>query len=405
MPDKAYTDSPFGQENPDLQPAPLNDTTRRIFVAATGMNDGKTTTCLGLFNALRAITQKVGFIKPIGQRFVEVDGKKIDEDSVLFRSVFNTEVPIQAMSPVAIDATFTRRYLKDPEGIAPILIDQISRAFDRAAYLKDYIIIEGSGHAGVGAVFDLSNASVAKLLGAKVIIVAKGGIGRPVDEIALNKALFDQAGVEVIGAVLNKVQPDKMDLVIEHTGRGLARLGVPLLGAMPIQNVLTAPNLSQIAEEIDGRWLNGRSNGEKERILNVEIGAMTAKNVVDYLKPGNLLITPGDRDDIIFGVVAAAQIMGPRAVSGLLLTNNILPHPKLLELLHQTNIPVVISARESYATASKINRMTVKTQPQDHDKIPIIQDLIQQNVNVQRIMDAFSPADFPKKKEKVSAKK
>lgn len=402
MPDKAYTDSPFGQENPDLQSAPLNDTTRRIFVAATRMNDGKTTTCLGLFNALRAITPKIGFIKPIGQRFVDVEGEKIDEDSVLFRSVFNTEVPIQAMSPVAIDPTFTRRYLDDPDRIYPTLIDKISRAFDRAAYLKDYIIIEGSGHAGVGAVFDLSNAAVAKLLGAKVIIVAKGGIGRPVDEIALNKALFDKAGVEVIGAILNKVLPDKMDLVIEQTGKGLARLGVPLLGVMPIQNRLSAPNLSQIAEEIDGRWLNGRAKGEHERILNFEIGAMTAKNVVDYLKPGTLIITPGDRDDIIFGVLAAAQTMGPNVVSGLLLTNNILPHPKLLELLHQTNIPVVISARESYATASKINRMTVKTQPQDTDKIPIIQDLIQQHVDLKRIMNAFSPAEFPERKRKRS---
>lgn len=246
MPDKAYTDSPFGQENPDLQSAPLNDTTRRIFVAATRMNDGKTTTCLGLFNALRAITPKIGFIKPIGQRFVDVEGEKIDEDSVLFRSVFNTEVPIQAMSPVAIDPTFTRRYLDDPDRIYPTLIDKISRAFDRAAYLKDYIIIEGSGHAGVGAVFDLSNAAVAKLLGAKVIIVAKGGIGRPVDEIALNKALFDKSGVEVIGAILNKVLPDKMDLVIEQTGKGLARLGVPLLGVMPIQNRLSAPDRKSV---------------------------------------------------------------------------------------------------------------------------------------------------------------
>ena len=390
MPDTAHTDSPFVNDSEGLLKAPLNDSTRRIFVAATRMNDGKTTTCLGLFSALRAITPKVGFIKPIGQRFIEVEGEKIDEDSVLLRSVFNTEVPMQAMSPVAVDSTFTRRYLADPERQKPLLIDRICRAFDRAAYLKDYVIIEGTGHAGVGSVFDLSNATVAKLLGAKVVIVAKGGIGRPIDEIALNKALFDQAGVEVIGAILNKVLPEKMESIIEHAGNGLKRLGVPLLGVMPVQNRLSAPNLSQIAEEIGGRWLNGRSSGEHERILNVEIGAMTAKNAVDYIKPGTLIITPGDRDDIIFAVLAAAKTMGENAASALVLTNNILPHPKLLELLHQTNIPVVITNKESYATASKINLMTVKTQPQDTDKIPIIRDLIQDNVDLQRIRDAFS---------------
>ncbi len=390
MPDTSHTDSPFAQEYPDLIDRPFNSTTRRIFVAATHMNDGKTTTCLGLFGALRQITPKVGFIKPIGQRFVEVQGEKIDEDSVLFDSVYHPQTPMQAMSPVAVEGDFTRRYLENPEEQAPILVDKICRAFDRAAYEKDYIIIEGTGHAGVGSVFDLSNATVAKLLGAKVIIVAKGGIGRPVDEIALNKALFDKAGVEVIGAILNKVLPEKRDMIIEHTGKGLERLGVPLLGAMPVQKRLSAPNLSQIAEEIDGRWLNGRSQGEFERILNVEIGAMTAKNIIDYLKDGTLIITPGDRDDVIFAVLAAAQTMGPRVVSGLLLTNNILPHPKLLELLRQTDIPVVITERESYATASKINRMTVKTQPRDADKFPIIRALIEQNVDLQRIRDAFS---------------
>ncbi len=403
MPDLPHPDSPFGTDASGLLTAPLNGATRRIFVAATRMNDGKTTTCLGLFNALREITSNVGFIKPIGQRFVEVQGEKIDEDSVLFSSVFNTEVPMLAMSPVAVDSTFTRRYLADPDGQKPILVDKICRAFDRAAFLKDYIIIEGTGHAGVGSVFDLSNASVAKLLGAKVIIVTRGGIGRPVDEIALNKALFDQAGVEVIGAILNKVLPEKRDEIIEHAGKGLARLGVPLLGVMPVQNRLSAPNLSQIVKEIGGRWLNGKENGEHERILNVEIGAMTAKNVVDYIKPSTLIITPGDRDDIIFAVLAASKTMGENAASALLLTNNILPHPKLLELLHQTNIPVVISDKESYATASKINRMTVKTQPQDTDKIPIIRDLIKENVDLLRIRSAFSasapaPSEAPAKK-------
>src|SRR5690606_9268621 len=104
-------------------------------------------------------------------------------------------------------------FIDDPEGVRPVLVDKIVRAFDRATYEKEAVIIEGSGHAGVGAVCDLSNAQVAKLLGAKAIIVARGGIGMPVDEIALNKSLFDKHGVEVVGAILNKVLPDKADIV------------------------------------------------------------------------------------------------------------------------------------------------------------------------------------------------
>jgi BioD-like phosphotransacetylase family protein len=71
------------------------------------------------------------------------------------------------------------------------------------------------------------------------------------------------------------------------------------------------------------------------------------------------------------------------------LTRNTMPHPKLLEMLHQTKIPVVITDDESYTVASKIVNMTIKTQPQDTDKIPIIKRLILDNVNIQKILDAF----------------
>lgn len=380
-------------DDTELLTRPRNTTTRRIFIAATRQNDGKTTTSLGLFGALRERSDKIGFIKPIGQRFVEFEGHRVDEDTVLLDSIFNVEVPIDAMSPVAIDGTFTRRYLDDPDASLGVIIDKMCRAFDRAAYQRDYIIIEGSGHAGVGSVFDMSNAHVAKLLGAKAIVVAQGGIGRPVDEIALNKALFDQQGVDVIGAILNKVAPDKMDLVTKYAGEGLRRLGVPLLGVIPNQKRLAAPNLSQIVEVIGGRWLNGREYAQSERILRVVIGAMAARGIIDYLQPGVLIITPGDRDEVLFAALAGEGISGKKVVSGIVLTRNILPHPKLMEMLSQTNIPCVICSEESYTVASRINNMTVKTQPTDTDKIPIIRDMFLNNLDTQMIIDAFQPGD------------
>jgi BioD-like phosphotransacetylase family protein len=285
--------------------------------------------------------------------------------------------------------------LLNPESNLPLLADRMCRAFDRASYQKDFIIIEGSGHAGVGSTFDMSNAHAAKLLNAKVIIVSEGGIGRPVDEIALNKALFDKVGVEVIGAILNKCMPDKLAILHEHTGKALARLGVPLLGTIPLQKPLTAPNLSQVVDEINGRWLNGRAHGMNERVTRIVIGAMTAKGVMDYLQLGTLILTPGDRDDIILAAIAQAGLTGKKVVSGIVLTRNIMPHHKLLELLHQTNIPVVITDEESYAVASRISNMTIKTQPQDSDKIPIIKRLILDNVDMKKILGAFEVAGPP----------
>jgi BioD-like phosphotransacetylase family protein len=288
-----------------------------------------------------------------------------------------------------VDSTFTRRFLKQPDAMLAELVDKICRAFDRVSWEKDFTLIEGTGHAGVGSVFELSNARVARLLDAKVILVSPGGIGRPIDEIALNKALFDKQGVQVIGAILNKVESEKIPQIAEYAGLGLTRLGVPLLGVLPVLPMLSAPNLLQIAEEIGGRWLNARSTAPNERVQRVVVGAMTAKGIVDYLQPGTLIITPGDRDDIILAAISSSRLSGQKTIAGLILTNDILPHEKLLELLAQTDIPVIAAREESFTITSKINGMTVKTQPQDKDKIPVIKQLITEHVDLNKLLSSF----------------
>lgn len=381
--------TPEAKKEPQLLSSPVNQQTKRLFVAATRMNDGKTTTCLGLYEALRGYYPRIGFIKPVGQRYVKIGGNIVDEDSFLFDQIFNVEVPIESMSPVNIAGAFTREYLENPDEQHAKIGDRICRAFDRVSWERDFTIIEGTGHAGVGSVFDYSNATVAKLLDAKVILVAQGGIGRPVDEIALNKALFDMQGVEVIGAVLNKVRPEKMPLVAEYAGRGLKKLGIPLLGVLPVQNMLKAPNLSQVATEIGGRWINAREEGINERILHVLIGAMTAKGIIDHMLPGTLVITPGDRDDVLLAAAASTATAEQQGISGIVLTSDTLPHPKILQLLASTRIPVVAAREDSYEIASKVNKMTVKTQPQDNDKIPVIKKMIQDHVNLDLLLEAF----------------
>src|SRR5471032_1523881 len=214
----------------------MNDSTPRVFIAATRQNDGKTTTSLGLIAALQKHFPRVGYIKPVGQRFVEIEEQKIDEDSVLMDAVYHLDCPLGDMSPIAVEPDFTRKYLQSSNN--EVLVRKIQKAFDRVAWEKDFVLCEGSGHAGVGSVFDLSNAQVAKILGAKVIIVTQGGIGKPIDEVALNQALFEKEGVEIIGVILNKVLGEKMDFITEFARRGLKRKGLELLGVIPHEQIL-----------------------------------------------------------------------------------------------------------------------------------------------------------------------
>src|SRR5580765_3929526 len=232
----------------------MNTATPRVFIAATRQNDGKTTVSLGLLAALQNIYPRIGYIKPVGQRFVEIEEQKIDEDTVLMDRVYRLNCPLVDMSPIAVEPDFTRKYLESSNYDA--LVRKIQKAFDRVAWEKDFVLCEGSGHAGVGSVFDLSNARVAKILKAKVIIVTQGGIGKPIDEVSLNQALFEKEGVEIIGVIVNKVLPDKVEYVTEFVRRGLKRKGLELLGVIPHQRVLSRPTIELIREELHAELLN-----------------------------------------------------------------------------------------------------------------------------------------------------
>ncbi|MFM9016067.1 MAG: AAA family ATPase [Verrucomicrobiota bacterium] len=372
----------FAENVPGLLTGPMNRDTRRIFVAATRMNDGKTTACLGLTAALRSRGLHVGYINPIAQRVVQSGDDQVDEDTLLINGLFDLDVPIAAMSPVAIGPDFTKQYLQNPKEIGPQITDRICRAFDRTAYGKDVVVVEGSGHAGVGSVFGASNADNARVLGSKALLVAAGGIGKPVDEIALNKALFDQAGVQVVGAIINKVMPDKLEFIRDFAGRGLRQLGVPLLGVVPLQETLAYPNLDQVTEETRARWIH-RPPGLR-RIRRVIIGAMSARRAAEYLKTtGTLVIVPGDREDLLEALVAGA---GTGNLAGVIFSNGLLPGEDTRKKLKEAGLPLASAETESFAVTARINNMTGKTMSQDADQIPSLEKMSRESVDIPSLL-------------------
>ncbi|MEO5803772.1 MAG: AAA family ATPase [Verrucomicrobiota bacterium] len=356
----------------------MNTVTPRVFIAATRQNDGKTTVSLGLMAALQKIYPRIGYIKPVGQRFVEIAESKIDEDTVLMDSVYKLNCPLADMSPIAVEPDFTRKYLESANYEA--LAKTIQKAFDRVAWEKEFVLCEGSGHAGVGSVFDLSNAQVAKILGAKVVIVTRGGIGKPIDEVALNQALFEKAGVEIIGVIINKVTPEKLDYIADFARRGLKRRGLELLGVIPHQQILSRPNLQSICEELDAEPLN-KSTRKNRTVDDIVVGAMSAENAVQFFKSGVVVITPGDREDLLLAVAAAQK-----PLAGIVLTGNLRPSESVLKLIRDLSFPVLLVKDDSYEVASKVHDLIVKTRPDDTEKISLIRDLIGQHVDVKKIL-------------------
>ncbi len=373
---------------------------RQLYLAATGMNRGKTTVSLGLLAALFGRGLRTGFIKPVGQRYAMVDGTPADEDAILVKSAFDLPDALDALSPVHIPRGFTKAYIGGD--VVEDLPARIQAAYARVARDRDVLLVEGTGHAGVGSVVDLSNAQVAAMLGARAIIVSEAGVGRPIDEIVLNHALFQRHGVDVVGAVVNKVDLDSHPSLADVLERGLARHGIELLGVLPYRPLLSNPTLSMLTEQLAGQLLHpGPDLGRV--IEHVAIGAMQAEHVMERLGPGSLLIVPGDRVDVLRATVAAVRsgklprrsanrdpALRSSAMAGVVLTGGYLPSPDVIASARHADLFMYAVPEDTYDAASEVHDLLVKTHPDDRDKIELIKALVAQHLDVERILGAFS---------------
>jgi len=357
---------------------------KKIFIAATKQNDGKTTVSLGLICNFQNRFKKVGFIKPIGQRYLEEEGLKIDEDSLLIEEVCGIKCGLKDMSPIAVEKGFTEKYIARPDKQS--ITGQIKESFRRVSRGNSLVIIEGTGHAGVGSVFDHSNATVAKLVGSKVIIISSGGIGRPIDEIVLNKALFEREGVKVLGVIINKVLPNKFDKINNLVRKGFERKGIDVLGVIPYNPMLSRPTIEQILEETDFELLCGRDYLESS-VSQVIVGAMEPHDAIKYIVEDSLMITPGDREDMIMTALGCFREGDEKRlkVSGIVLSGGITPDAPIMNLLNKAQIPVLLARSDTYDVATTIHDLTVKIRPRDTDKINAVIKLIKDNVDLDKI--------------------
>jgi BioD-like phosphotransacetylase family protein len=380
---------------------------RQLYLAATGQNRGKTTASLGLLDGFLKRGLRTGFMKPVGQRTVIDHGEPADEDAVLMHEVYGLTEPYSAMSPVHIPRGFTKSYIA-----GEVVEDLGARITAAQATYRDYdvLLIEGTGHAGVGAVIGLSNAVVAASLGAPAIIISEGGVGRPIDEIVLNASLFTRHGVTVAGAIVNKVDVEAQPGIEDILARGLAPYGIPLLGILPRRAILSNPTLEMISEGLNGERIN--DGPDLERVIDgVAIGAMQPGHMLERVGPGTLVIVPGDREDIILTLTTAHLVGTPHlaptgqqepnlepdlghagAAIGLVLTGGYRPGPAVLAAIRRADLFAILVGSDTYTVASDVHDLLVKTHAADREKIELIKELVASNLDVDRILAVATEA-------------
>lgn len=348
---------------------------RKLFIAATGQNTGKTTISLSLVHLARKKYQRVGFIKPLGPKPSELNGIIVDKDAALISQVFGLGRDLRRMSPIVLFPDSTRKVLKGE--IDPAVLEQeMLQAFRELDEKCDYLIIEGSGHPGVGSVLNLSNARIASLLGAKVLMVTGGGIGNVVDNVYMNKALFDREGVEVRAIMANKLIPEKRDSTLEYLRLAFAQESFAMLGGFNYQPVLANPTLRRVSK-ILALEIQGSKRESKRIIHHLQIGAPSTQRVTELLRDSSLVIVTSSRDELLVTLANMYQIPEYRQnIVGLLIPGLQKISPITQQILDRSRIPYLRTNRNTTGQLYRaINEDVYKLLAEDTEKIDMIRKL------------------------------
>jgi dethiobiotin synthetase len=354
---------------------------KRIYVAATSQHVGKTTSTLGLVSVFKEKGYNVGYCKPVGQQFIDVGpSRRADKDALLFASTMNFELVPELHSPVILGSGATTAYLDNPTQFP--YENRILKASKILEQNHDLVVYEGTGHPGVGSVVGLSNATVAKTLNAGVIMVVEAGVGNTIDRLTLNLSLFREQEVPIIGIIINKALPQKIDKVRKYVGNWLDEQGIPLLGILPYEQELGLPVMATIASTINAKVLH------HEHQLDNRVADIIAGSLIDLSKPedfvNQLLVVSFKRlGEAIKKLTQVGQIMGfDCPLSGILVTGEGEISPDLLDYINEFKLPVLHSIMDTYEAVIKISRIEVKINTRTPWKVIKAVNLVRSHVNL-----------------------
>ena len=361
---------------------------KKLYVTSTKQSDGKTMVTLGLMSAFSQRVKKVGFMKPIGLKELKVADYSIDQDASLIERVFNLHANIKDMNPVTIDRD-SLDYFSEPAKRDEVL-EEVDASFKRISDGCDVVLIKGMIGAACGSVYGLPNTLVAQRLGAKVLLVTSGGIGHPLDEIVLNLEHFKSRNLDVVGVIFNKVYPHEIDKLRSFGEPFLEKHGTKLLGVIPHSKTLSLPTLRDVVERVGGKVLSGEQRLQN-RVTKILVGAMSPAYASDFFEDGALLITGGDRMDMILAALVYSTKNAPKSTkfSGLLLTCGVEPPKDVLEMLKRIEIPVLVSEHDSYNVVSRVTQLQAKLSPADKNRIVSVNDMVRRHVDVDALFDAI----------------
>ncbi len=341
---------------------------RTYFLAATQPNVGLTSVSLGLVRALQRRGLKVAFVKPVTRRAPD------NEPSVLFArnicKVANTPDPL----PIGLVTQMVT------SGKTDELLENIVSLAMSCTEGADVLVVEGMQADPSRAFIPRLSGDIARGLQADVVLVASGADAEGLAQTNYLIAQVRQAGRNVVGAIFNRVAADFDEAAVT------AQLsGVPLWGSIKNDPVLLAPRTIDVARHLDAEVM---IEGEiaTRRVLDTVLAARSVTEVIARLKPGALVISAGDRDDVILAT-ALAESNGIE-LAGLVLTHHSFISPRIERFGSRAfhgGLPVLRTGGDSYETAARISRLPLAVPQDDLSRMDTVIDSMAEQIDGEAI--------------------
>ena len=356
---------------------------KAIYIATIEAFSGKSLISIGLMNELLTRKSKVGYFRPVINDYP--DGKQDNHIKTMI-SYFKLDLKYK-------DAYgFTRSQIIDllNKGQEQKILETIIRKYKKLEKKYDFILIEGSDFSGEGSMIEFElNVKLASNLSIPTILVSSG-VHKTFDEYISNIKLaydsFKEEKVEVPAIIANKIKPKNAKTIVSKIKKVVDK--DTYVTAIPRDENLLKPSMRDIMNHFNGKVLFGENHLEKP-VRYFEVGAMQLRHYLPRLREKSVVITPGDRADLILGAIQADKSYAYPDISGLILTGGITPEKPVLKLIEgiNTGLPIVVIQPNTYEATAAISDLKPRINPYDVRKIMKSIRLFKKHVNVNKILD------------------
>ncbi|MEO5888996.1 MAG: phosphate acetyltransferase [Ferruginibacter sp.] len=356
---------------------------KAIYIASSEPNSGKSVITLGLMNMLVGKIKNIAYFKPIINDREETD-KDIHIETILAQFGLTT----------GYTDTFAFTYNEflhyRSEGNNSYIIDSIIAKFKKLEESHDFVVVEGTGFTGDSSSFEFdSNIDIAKNLGIPLILVTKSDNNTPeetANNILSNYQALHNKEVQVLAMIANKINPADVEKLKEIL---LSRLPKDVLSAViPFNKDLGNPTMKEIVDAVKGKLLFGGSLLSNQ-VDHFIVGAMQLRNCLTHLKENTLIVTPGDRADIIVAMLQANLSKNYPKVAGMILSGGLEPEEPIIKLIEglETVIPMVQVESGTFETVNIVGSVMSRIYADNKPKIELAIGTFEKYIDSEAIMN------------------